>query len=420
MIDFETSLDKYAELIVKVGINLQEGQSLVMNGSSHTRGMPIEGAPLVRKIVEHAYKAGAPLVDVLWDDPEVAKIRLRHSSNEALANYYPEWRTKGIHQSLANGAALFTLYATDPDVFKGIDSEKIGAEQQAASIHFAPALDIIIRNQTNWSLASVPVAGWAAKVFPDLETPDAISRLWEMIFTLCRLDRPDPVAAWKEHIADLQTSAHYLNERQFDALHYTGPGTDLTIGMPANHIWESASKASTAGITYVGNLPTEEIFSTPHKDRTQGTVRAALPLSYSGTLIEDFSVSFEAGRAVKVAAKKGVEALEQLIKADEGAAFLGEVALVPQSSPIAQTGILFYNTLFDENASSHIALGSAPRETISGGENMSDEEFAAAGGNHSIVHVDFMIGSSQIDIDGQDAKGNAIPVMRQGEWAFDA
>ena len=417
--DFEQSLDKYAELIVKVGINLQEGQPLVMGGSSLTRGMPLETAPLVRKIVEYAYKAGAPFVDVLWDDAEISKIRLQLSDVAALKAHYPSWRTEAIRKALSEGAALFTMYATDPDVFAGIDPEKLGAAQGQMQTHAAPALDFIIRNKTNWSLASMPVEGWAVRVFPELEAAEAITKLWETIFTLCRLDRDDPVAAWEAHIADLGTRAHYMNQKQFDALHYRGPGTDLTLGMPRNHYWQSASKTSAQGVACLVNIPTEEIFSAPDKNRADGTVRAALPLSYSGTLIEDFSVHFKQGRVVQVEARKGQEALEHLVASDEGAARLGEVALVPQSSPIAQTGILFYNTLFDENAASHIALGSAPRDSLQGGDTMSDEAFEAAGGNRSLIHVDFMIGSGELDIDGLDAEGNATPIMRKGEWAFE-
>ena len=416
--DFESTLDKYAELIVKVGINLQKGQKLVMNGKSFTRGVPLDAAPLVRRIAEHAYKAGAPFVDILWDDAQVALTRLNHST-KANIEEYPAWRTEGIYRTISDGGALFTLYAEDPDLFKDADPDLVSKAQRTMERNLAPVMDLLSLNAFNWSLTSVPVAGWAKKVFPEKDTQQAIDDLWQMIFTLCRLDRDDPVKAWEEHIAGLASRSDYLNNKAYDALHYRGPGTDLTIGMPKGHIWRSARVTSTKGIAYVANLPTEEVFSMPDKNRAEGTVKAALPLSYSGRLIEDFSVTFKGGRAVKVEAKKGQDTLQNLIESDEGAARLGEVALVPQSSPIAQTGILFYNTLFDENAASHIALGRAYQETIQGGEEMSPEEFEAAGGNKSIVHVDFMIGSKEMDIDGLTADGKAEPIMRQGEWAFD-
>ncbi len=416
--DFERKLDQFAELIVKVGINVQPGQPLIMNGPSLTRGVPLETAPLVRKIAEHAYKAGSPFVDVLWDDPEMSKIRLGLSDVEALEAHFPSWRTEGVYKALSEGAALFTLYAVDPNVFTGIDSKKVSTAQRQMESHWAVALDLIIRNTTNWGLTSMPVEGWATKVFPELAPAAAIDKLWETIFQLSRIDNDDPVAAWKTHIANLESRANYLNAKQYDWLHYRGPGTDLKVGLPANHRWSSAKITSSKGVDYVANIPTEEIFTAPDRNRAEGIVQATLPLNYSGTLIEEFSVRFKDGRVVGAEANQGQEALDHLIATDEGAARLGEAALVPQSSPIAQSGILFYNTLFDENASCHIALGSAPRESVEGGEAMSDEEFAAVGGNQSLIHVDFMIGSNKLDIDGLDKDGNTEPVMRKGEWVF--
>jgi aminopeptidase len=254
-------------------------------------------------------------------------------------------------------------------------------------------------------------------MFPDLAPEQQVSRLWDAISRLCRLDRSDPIAAWQAHVEALAARSDYLNRKHYDALKYIGPGTDLTIGLPAGHLWVSGRTVSQSGIAFTANLPTEEVFSIPHKDRVDGVVRSSKPLSYGSTLIEDFSMRFAEGRIVSIEAKRGEAVLRQLIETDAGARRLGEIALVPHSSPISQSGLLFYNTLFDENAASHVALGSAYKFTLSGGDQMNDEDFERAGGNRSIVHVDFMIGSGDLDVDGVLQNGTTEPVMRGGEWA---
>jgi aminopeptidase len=253
-------------------------------------------------------------------------------------------------------------------------------------------------------------------VFPGIAAPQQLAKLWDAISRLCRLDRPDPIAAWETHLAALARRRDYLNRKQYTALRYRGPGTDLVIGLPAGHVWVSGRSTSASGIAFTPNIPTEEVFTMPHKDRVEGTVRSTKPLSYGGTLIEGFSFRFAGGRIVDLTAERGEDVLRQLVGMDEGAARLGEVALVPHDSPVAQSGLLFFNTLFDENAASHVALGSAYKFTLSGGDVMSDEEFERAGGNHSATHVDFMIGSAELDVDGVLADGGAEPLMRRGVW----
>jgi aminopeptidase len=415
--DFDRKLDQFAELIVKVGINVQPGQKLVVNGKNFTRGVNLEAAPLMRRVAHHAYKTGARLVDIIWDDPELTLERLKHAPKDSFEEF-PTWRTRAMEEYLGAGNALLTIYSDDPDRYKGFDTDTINVLQRTMETNLAPAMEHLMMNRFNWSLVALPVPGWAQKLYPKDSPEGAVDKLWEKIFELCRLDRDDPVKAWDEHIANLQTRSSHLTEKNYSALKYTGPGTDLKIGLPEGHIWESARIKSTAGVPYVANLPTEEVFSMPHKDRVDGTVAATMPLSRAGTIIEDFTITFKDGRAVDFQAKKGEEVLKGLLETDEGSRRLGEVALVPDSSPIAQSRMMFYNTLFDENAASHIALGRAYRSTMKGGEGMTSEQFSSAGGNDSLVHEDFMIGSNKLDIDGITKNGKAEPVMRQGEWAF--
>lgn len=417
--DFEKRLDLFAELIVKIGINIQPGQKLVVNGKNFTRGVPLEAAPLMRRVVHHAYKSGAKFVDVIWDDPELTIERLKYAPKDSFEEF-PTWRTRAMEEYLAAGNALMTVYANDPDRYAAYDTETLNTLQRTMEKNLQPAMEHLMMNIFNWCLIAIPVPGWATKLYPKAKSPDeAMDLLWEKIFTLCRLDQKDPVKAWEEHIGNLHLRGKYLTEKKYDALKYTGPGTDFTLGLPEGHIWESAQIKSTRGVPYVANLPTEEVFSMPHKDRADGTVTATLPLIHAGTIIEDFSVTFKQGRAVDFKAKKGAEVLKNLLETDEGARHLGEVALVPDSSPISQSRMMFYNTLFDENAACHLALGRAYRSTMKGGEQMSAEQFSAAGGNDSLIHEDFMIGSGKLDIDGLTKDGKTDPIMRKGEWVFE-
>jgi aminopeptidase len=311
---------------------------------------------------------------------------------------------------------VISIYANDPDLLEREPSERVGALQQAVSRSMTAFRELISRNQTNWAVVAAAGAAWAAKVFPDAPEGQQVERLWDAIARLCRLDRPDPMAAWQGHLSALAARSDFLNRRRYTALKYTGPGTDLTLGLPNGHIWVGGSSTSGGGIRFVPNLPTEEVFTMADRSRADGIVRATKPLSYGGSLIEDFSMRFEGGRVVSFSAARGEAALRQMIETDDTAGRLGEVALVPHSSPIAASGRLFYNTLFDENAASHVALGSAYKFTLAGGEAMTDDEFERAGGNKSAIHVDFMIGSAALDVDGVFDDGRAEPLMRQGEW----
>jgi aminopeptidase len=317
-----------------------------------------------------------------------------------------------------NGA-LLTIRSNNPNLMDGEDPDIVGQVHKVYLQKYAKWSDLLGKNLINWLVVAAAGPVWAARVFPDLEPAEAEKKLWEAIFSITRLDRPNPIAAWDVHIKDLRARSEYLNAKSYAALHYKAPGTDLTVGLPPGHFWNSAGSTTQDGIFYIANLPTEEVFTLPHKDQINGHVSASMPLSYSNTLMEDFALTFENGHVVKATAKKGEAALKKLVEADEGSSSLGEVALVPYSSPIAQRGHLFYDPLIDENAASHLALGRAYKFTLKGAENLSDEEFKARGGNISMAHVDFMIGSNQMDIDGLQADGTTEPVMRGGEWAFD-
>ena len=415
MTDFDRALRAYGDLAVKVGLNLQPGQRLLIIGPLASGGASLEAAPLIRHVAESAYRAGAPLVEALWGDEGLQRIRFAAAPRDSFAQY-SAWLPQALVGHVEAGHAVLSVYANDPDLLKGASADLVGAVQQSTSRAVLPFREHISRNQTNWAVVAAAGAGWAAKVFPDLARDQQVPRLWEIIGRLCRLDRPDPVSAWKAHLDSLTARAAYLNGKQYAALKYTGPGTDLTIGLPTGHVWVSGSTLSRSGIPFTANLPTEEVFTMPHKDRVDGVVRSSKPLSYGGTMIDGFSLAFEKGRVVKLAAERGQEVLRQLVDTDDGAGRLGEVALVPHSSPISQSGLLFYNTLFDENAASHVALGSAYKFTLDGGSTMDDAAFERAGGNRSATHVDFMIGSGDLDVTGVSRDGLAEPVMRRGEW----
>ncbi len=414
--DLDRLLDAYGDLAVKIGLNLRAGQRLLIVGPLANGGVSLQAAPLVRHIAASAYRAGARLVEAIWGDEALQLVRFEHAPRDSF-DQYSAWFPKALVEHVEAGHAVLSVYANDPDHLKQQPPDLIGALQLATAQSARPFRELISRNATNWTVVAAADAGWAAKVFPDLQPADQVSRLWEAIARLCRLDRPDPVAAWREHLEALVARRDALNGKRYDALKYRGPGTELTLGLPAGHIWVSGQSLSRSGILFAPNLPTEEVFTMAHKDRVDGTVRSTKPLSYGGTLIEDFSLRFAGGRVVDVKAAKGEHMLRQLVGTDEGAARLGEVALVPHGSPVAQSGLLFYNTLFDENAASHVALGSAYRFTVEGGETMSDDEFERAGGNRSAVHSDFMIGSAELDVDGVLADGTVEPLMRRGEWA---
>ena len=404
-------LEKYAEVIVKVGLNLQEGQRLFIAAGLNT-------ASLIREVTAKAYQNGAPLVTVLWDDEELKKIRHQYAPRDSFEEF-PEWVARGILENAERGDAYLSVTGLDPDLLAGFDPELIALELKTRAKHYKPALNLISNGGVQWTVVCPPTPKWAAKIFPDLSEEEAEEKLWGVMEKLCRLDYDDPVTAWQQHLSDLSKRHDYLNKMQFQTLHFRGPGTDLKVGMPKDHIWKGGSGKTQGGVDFTANLPTEEVFSMPHKDRVEGTVHSTKPLNYFGNLIEDFSLTFEKGRVVDFSAKKGEETLSKMLESDKNAKQLGEVALVPYYSPISESGLIFFNTLYDENAACHLALGSAYRINIKDGIKMSDEELDAAGVNDSLIHVDFMIGSDKVDIDGITPDGSVIPLMKKGAWAFE-
>lgn len=416
---FEERLQKYADVIVRVGLNVQPGQR-VMIGRPGRRGfgVPLEGLPLVRAIARAAYRAGARFVEVNWDDPEIERIRMAEATDETLT-YYPSYRVAEAIDYMDNGDPVVSIYAHDPNFFSEVNQERLRTLQQLDSISTKDLNQRVGASRSPWIVVASAVPGWAQVVFPELPIEEAIAQLWEQIFTLSRTNSDDPVAEWQAHVERLKARARYLTEKGYTALHYRASGTDLRVGLPSGHQWMAASMRSDWGVNYIPNIPTEEVFSMPHRDQIEGTVRSTMPLSHQGTLIEGIELRFENGRVVNSFATRGESMLNNILETDAGARSLGEVALVPHSSPISQSGVVFSNTLFDENASCHFALGSAYRLTIANGQAMSKEEFENHGGNTSLTHVDFMVGSAELTVEGILADGSAETVMRDGEWAFE-
>jgi len=413
--NFQNNLKKYAELAVKVGLNLQPGQKLILQ---HLRngGVPIETAYFIRELVASAYQAGSPLVDVQWRDDDLIFSRLEHAPRDSFSEF-PTYLAKGVLEVIESGGAMFTISAIDPDQLVGQDSAVLDQMQRASLDAWKPIGSLIGKNALNWALIGVPVEGWARKIFPDLSSEEQMPALWDAIFKICRIYEEDPISAWAAHLKNLQKRSDYLNQKGYRELHFRAPGTDLRLTLPEGHIWRSAGFKTQSGIPFTANIPTEEVFTLPDRRFTEGTVSSTRPLVYSGNVIDDFSLTFKEGKVVDLHAKQGEKILESMVKTDDGAGMLGEVALVPNSSPISQSGLLFYNTLFDENASCHMALGNAYRFSLTGGEVLTSEEFEARGGNNSLIHSDFMMGSSELDIDGILSTGEAEPIFRSGEWA---
>lgn len=407
--EFTKNLDRLAEVAVRIGLGLAEGQQLVMTAT-------LDAVPLSRRITEHAYKAGAAVVTTLFGDEQSALARFRWGS-DASFDAAPSWLYDGMAQAYRNGAARLAIAGSDPSLLSKEDPQKVSRVNRATSKAYRPALELITRQEINWTIVSSATPAWAAAVFPDLPQEEALARLWSAIFAASRVDGPDPMAAWKEHDANLHMRASRLNENRYSTLHFRGPGTDLRVGLADGHLWLGGGSMAGNGRYCIPNIPTEEVFTTPHKDRVEGRVTSTKPLSHQGTMIEEIAVRFEAGRIVEARASRGEQVLQRMIETDEGARRLGEVSLVPHSSPIAASGLLFMNTLFDENAACHIALGQAYTTCLKDGNALTPDQLAARGANDSLIHVDWMIGSNRIDVDGITAAGNAEPVMRAGEWA---
>lgn len=413
--DLDQMLRVYGDLVVKVALNLQPGQRLLIIGPIAFGGASLDAAPLVRRVAESAYRAGAPLVEAVWGDEALQLARFRDAPRDSFEGF-STWLPNALVDHVESGHAILSVSANDPDLLEDAPPELVGVAQQAAARAVRPFRELISRNRTNWAVVAAASPQWAARVFPDLRPGEQVGRLWAAIEKLCRLDRRDPIAAWEAHLEALAARRDLLNDKRYSALRYAGPGTDLAIGLPNGHLWVSGRSTSRSGIAFAPNLPTEEVFTMPHADRVDGVVRSSKPLSHGGTLIDNFTLRFENGRIVSLSAERGEEVLRQLVGTDAGAARLGELAFVPHSSPVAESGLLFYNTLFDENAATHLAIGSAYKFTLEGGETMTNEAFERAGGNLSAVHVDFMIGSADLNVDGVLNDGTREPLMRGGEW----
>ncbi len=406
--EFEKNLDRLAEVAVRAGLGLAPGQQLVMTAT-------LDAVPLVRLITEHAYKAGASLVSTLFTDEQATLLRFRYGAADTF-DTAASWLYEGMAQAFRGGAARLAITGNDPSLLSKEDPEKVSRANRATSKAYRPALELITRHDINWTIVSNATPAWAASVFPALPQDEAVARLWDAIFAASRADLPDPIEAWKKHDANLHASAKRLNDKRYAALHFKGPGTDLRVGLADDHLWLGGGTTAGNGNYCIPNMPTEEVFTTPHKDRVDGRVTSTKPLSYQGTMIEGISVRFEGGKIVEAHAGKGEMVLQRMIETDEGARRLGEVSLVPHSSPIASSGLLFNNTLFDENAACHIALGQAYSTCLKNGDKLTPQELAARGANDSLIHVDWMIGSDRMDVDGISAGGNSEPVMRAGEW----
>ncbi len=406
----EKKIDKLANLAIKRGVGLQKGQNLLITA-------PIESLPLVRKIAEHAYKEGAHIVTPLFTDSEITLSRYKYAPNESFDNS-TDWLFTGMGEAFDNNTARMAIAGDDPMLLAEMDADKVSRANKAMAKAYKPARERITEFKINWNIISWPGRAWATRVFPDISSEEAIVKLADAIFDASRASVDDPIKAWDHHNENLRIKTNWLNEKNFSALKYNGPNTNLTVGLADEHEWMGGASKAQNGIICNPNIPSEEVFTTPHAYKVDGTVSSTKPLSYQGTLIDNIKVTFKDGKIIEAQASRGNEVLQKVLKSDEGSSRIGEVALVPHSSPISQSGIIFYNTLFDENAASHIALGQCYSKCFKGDLDLSAEEISKRGGNSSMIHIDWMIGSNEIDVDGIDKNGNLVPVFRKGEWAI--
>ena len=404
----EKKIDKLANLAVKRGVGLQKGQNLLITA-------PIESLPLVRKIAEHAYKEGASIVTPLFTDSDITLSRFKYAPDESFDSA-TDWLFNGMGEAFDNNTARMAIAGDDPMLLSQMDPDKVSRANKAMAKAYKPARERITEFKINWNIVSWPGSAWASRGFPELPLDEAIVKLADAIFDASRASVDDPIQAWDDHNEKLRIKTNWLNEKNFAALQYNGPNTNLRVGLADEHEWMGGASKAQNGIICNPNIPSEEVFTTPHAYKVDGTVSSTKPLSYQGTLIDDIKVTFKDGKIIEAHASKGEEVLQKVLKSDEGASRIGEVALVPHSSPISQSGIIFYNTLFDENAASHIALGQCYSKCFKGELDLSKEEISKRGGNSSMIHIDWMIGSDQIDVDGIDQSGNQEPIFRKGEW----
>jgi len=404
-------LKKYAELVIHTGVNVQRNQPVVITA-------PIETAYFVRALAEAAYGAGAKDVHVNWLDDKLSRIRYLQAPDEVF-DEIPSWEKDFTMTNLNNGAAFIEIDAADPEAFKGVDVNRIARQEKVGAQEFDEFNESLMANKNAWTIVSVPTAAWAKKIFPKHSEEEAMDKLWKAIIKSIRLDAEDPVAAWKEHTANLKKRVDFLNRKNFKYLRYSNSlGTDLIIELPEGHQWIGGAEYTIGGIEFNANMPTEEVYTLPKRNGVEGKVVSTMPLNYNGNIIDNFTLTFKEGRIVDYTAEKGLDMLRTLIETDEGSHYLGEVALVPYDSPISNQRILFYNTLFDENASCHLAIGKAYSTCLRNGRDMTEEELLKAGVNDSLVHVDFMIGTEDLEITGITAYGKEVPVFLKGNFAY--
>lgn len=404
-------LIKYASLAVNIGVNIQKDNILVISS-------PIETAEFARLITEEAYKSGAKDVIVHYGDQKLTKIKLENSSLETISNI-PEWQAESYNYYARQEACFISISASDPDGLKGVPVEKIGASQKARTSALKEYFDNSMSNKCRWCVLSVPTLSWAKKVFPKVSDDEAMESLWDVIFKTVRVDTENPVNAWKKHNAYLEEKIKFMNNNNFKSVHLkSANGTDLNIELPEGHIWAGGSEGDVNGIPFNANIPTEEVFTLPKKKGVNGIVYSSKPLSYGGNLIDNFSITFKDGKAIDFTAETGYDVLKQMLESDEGAKYLGEVAFVPYNSPISNSKLIFFNTLFDENAACHLAFGRAYESCVKDADKYSEEELEKIGVNNSVIHVDFMIGTSDLEITGINKNGEAIQIFSNGNWAF--
>lgn len=402
-------LKKYAELLVRAGGNVQKGQLVII-------GATVEEVNFARLVQDAAYDAGASEVIIDWVDDISTRARFLRGADEIFDDF-PEWRVNKFKYQDDKGAVYLRIISSDPDYLAGVDSDRLMRFTKATNMAVKDHTELMMSSRLRWSLLAVPSPAWAKKVFPGLSEEKAMEKLWEHILKGARADGDDPIADWNIHRGNFAKRVNYLNGQNFKSLRITtGIGSDFTIGLVKNHVWEGGGDEDKNGIPFFPNLPTEEIFTMPDRNVAEGRVVASMPLSYNGSLIEGFEMTFKNGKVVSYKADKNQDTLKTIIEIDEGAGRLGEVALVANSSPISQMGTLFYNTLFDENASAHLALGRAYPKNIKNGDKLSKEAFLAAGGNDSLIHVDFMFGTADMCVVGIKEDGTEVKFFENGEY----
>ncbi|HEY8365214.1 MAG TPA: aminopeptidase [Haloplasmataceae bacterium] len=404
-------IEKYAQIIVKIGLNVQKGQTVIIR-------TPIDCARFARCVAEYCYKQGAREVVMSWNDELTTKMKYLYA-DDAVFDEYPNWMKEFYNTYAYNGAAFLTIYASDPDIMKEVDPSRIVRQQKVSAKAIKDYQDRLMSNQNAWCIVSIPTESWAKKIFPNESSEKAIELLWENIYKAMRVDQKDPVLAWEKHLGNLKKSLDFLNQANFRLLKIKNSlGTDLTIELPENHVWLGGSEYTQDGIEFIANMPTEEVFTAPKKNGVNGIVYSSKPLSYNGKLIDKFSLTFKDGRIVDFSCEDGYETLKQLIDTDEGSHYLGEIALVPYDSPISKCNILFYNTLYDENASCHLAIGRAYPTCIKDGDKLDEEELERRGINNSINHEDFMFGTKDLEIIGVTFDNREVKVFENGNFAF--